>query len=160
MGKPDPSISRCNRDRKAAEANKKTKAKPGLNTKKTNKEEKVPCSGMNQAPNTDEGHRLSARFDILYKRKVGSLVVAQLNVEKIGKTKREVLARLLEIHGIDCLAVTEHHIPSNDYVQDKYSSQLNLPTLKIKGFSSASKHRDESSGGVAWYQTRRTNLKI
>ena len=124
MGKPDPSISRCNQDRKAAGANKNTKTKPSWDTEKTSKGKKVPSCGTNQAPNTEEGHRLSARFDILYKRKVGSLVVAQLNVEKIGKTKREVLARLLEIHGIDCLAVTEHHIPSSDYVQDKYSCRL------------------------------------
>ena len=76
-----------------------------------------------------------------------------------GKTNRKVLSRLLKIHKIDCLAVTEHHIPSNDYVQDKYSSQLNLPTLKIKGFNSASKHRDKSSGGVAWYWKKDLNVE-
>ena len=85
--------------------------------------------------------------------------MAQLNVEKIGKTKREMLARLLEKHGIDCLAVTEHHIPTSDYVQDKYSCQLNLPALKIKGYNSASKHRDKSSGGVAWYWKKDLNVE-
>ena len=104
--------------------------------------------------------KLSEKYDLLIKRGVGGLVIAQLNVKKIGRAKRRELASILSNLKIDCLAVVEHHILAGDYVDDKNASLKDCPSLKIKGYNSASKHRDQSSGGVAWYWKKCLNVDI
>ena len=61
---------------------------------------------------------------------------------------------------IDCLAVVERHVAHGDYEPDKFATQHNCPNLKIKGYNSASKHRDSTSGGVAWYWKNNLNVEI
>ena len=56
------------------------------------------------------------RFDTLFKQRVGSLLVAQLNVNKIGRNKRSLLSEVLNTYGVDGLAMVEHHQSTDDYM--------------------------------------------
>ena len=73
---------------------------------------------------------LSEKYDLLIKRGVGGLVIAQLNVKKIGRAKRKELASILSNLKIDCLAVVEHHISAGDYVEDKNATLKDCPVSK------------------------------
>ena len=44
--------------------------------------------------------------------------------------------------------------------QTSLSHNKTVQTLKIKGYNSASKHRDSTSGGVAWYWKNNLNVEI
>ena len=102
---------------------------------------------------------LSQKFDILFKHRVGGLLIAQLNVQKIGKLKCKLLSKTLKDLRVDCLAIVEHHLPAGDYEPDQYSYRQNHPTMKINGFKHASKHRDKASGGVAWFWRKDLNVE-
>ena len=100
------------------------------------------------------------KFDLLIKRVAGGLVVARLNINKTGSANQKELATILSNLKIHCLAVVEHHISAGDYVEDKNSTVKDCPSLKISEYNSASKHRDQSSGGVAWYWKRSLNVRL
>ena len=102
---------------------------------------------------------LSSKFDLLIRKDVGDLTIAQLNVEKIGRVKRKELAVILTDLRIDCLAIVEHHIKSGDYQENVYATLKDNKALCIKGFNVASKHRDQASGGVAWYWKKGLNIE-
>ena len=57
-----------------------------------------------------KNNNLSPKFDLLLNREKGDLTIAEINVQKIGKNKRDELREILKQNKIDCLAVTEHHI--------------------------------------------------
>ena len=94
------------------------------------------------------------------RKTTGGLVIAQLNVKKIGRAKRKELRTVLSKLKIDCLAVVEHHISTGDYVEDKHATLKDYPSLKIEGYNSASKHRDKATGGVAWYWKKNLNAEV
>ena len=79
MGRPDLNRVRLNRDRK----NTQTASCQAKDETPTQAKEAQEAPEAGSTKNKDS-QQLSQRFDILYKRKVGSLVVAQLNVQKIG----------------------------------------------------------------------------
>ena len=112
MGKPQPKhhIRKVRNDRNPnKEFNKLSKEK----LPKRDGEEVSTNTTSQSCKKRPEG--ISDRFDTLFKQKVGSLVVAQLNVNKIGKTKRRLLSEILNNYGVDCLAVVEHHLAKDRY---------------------------------------------
>ena len=94
---------------------------------------------------------LSSKFDTLLSKNNGDLTIGLLNVRNLGKVKRTKLADTLQKMDIDCLAVVEHHVAASSYDVDKYTTKANHKSLSIKGYKSASKHRDTQSGGIAWF---------
>ena len=82
----------------------------------------------------------SPRFNLLVRKDVGDLTVAQLNIEKIGKFKRKELAEILNKHDIDCLDIVEHQIGSSDFDDNPSETKTGHKSLEIKGYNVASKH--------------------
>ena len=89
------------------------------------------------------------------------LSIGCLNVCKMGHVKRKELGRTLNKLDTDIFSVTEHHKSRGEFNDDDaYSTIKDFKTLKIKGFSSASKHRKAGSGGVAWYLKKTIGAEI
>ena len=131
------------------EAKKKTIAKPS-NFKAPKRVIKMVTNKTKSNHIANKTNNLSPKFDLLLNREKGDLTIAEINVQKIGKNKRDELREVLKQNKIDCLAVTEHHIrPLNKDNLNK--SVLDHPSLKIPGYKVISKHRESGSGGVAWY---------
>ena len=105
----------------------------------------------NNHPKETRLEGLLANFELLSLREEGDLTLGLLNVKKIGRIKHEELAITLSNQGIDCLAVTEHHIAVSPNDPDPTSVKSDHRSLAIKGYMSASSHRDNQSGGVTLY---------
>ena len=78
---------------------------------------------------------------------------------KLAKLKELTWLIYSELNA-DFLAITEHHVAKSEFVDEEYMSVSNSHSLQIKGYCSASKHRQTTSGGVAWYWKRGLNVEI
>ena len=154
MGKPRPKIYNSK-----TQKNKRNNSHHPLSNNTDEVNNTAGDQPNHSPPSTEKPDGLSDKFDILFKQRVGSLLVAQLNVKKIGRVKRNYLAILLKKLKVDCLAVSEHHISAGDHDMDQLSIKCDYPSLKIAGYKHASKHRDQASGGVAWYWRKDLNVE-
>ena len=80
-------------------------------------------------------------------REERDLTIGLLNVRKIGIIKCTELVATLSNLEIDCFVITEHHVAVSANDPDPPSVKSNHRSLAIKGYYSASVHRDNQSRG-------------
>jgi hypothetical protein len=89
------------------------------------------------------------KWDFLINKKKGDLSLGYINLQGMGRTKRVDIGQLLQKYKVDIFASTEHHVPIPELTEDPKATVKDCPSLKIKGYNSASKHRQKNTGGVA-----------
>ena len=125
---------------------------------KLDKGSDINQSEEKRPPLANSSSKLSKDFEILGTRTEGDLTIGCININRIGKVKKAEIQQMMQELGIDCLGIIEHKLKGYNNTDPNEQTIINHPSLKMKGFKSASRHRDTDSGGVAWIWKQDLNV--